>query len=187
MNKIIENIIDTMFDEAIVTVTERKDEEDILDSMAIILLADGKFLKVILPTDLTGVERLRIITQKIKKASEGKFLSSKRKKKNKFEVIGFIYFFEAWICPKGSDSSPTYDPDRQTALGIVAGDVDGYYNGLQIVSTFNGKSFVGDREIDHFSLNENCMGRFGRVLTESNLKFKKMDDDIMSRVLKEMI
>jgi hypothetical protein len=186
MNKIIEKNINYMFDHGIASITERKNEEQMLTPTAIFILTNGETIRAELPTYLTGEEQMLTITGFLKEAENGSLIFPDGQKNNNIKVGGFLYFFESWASPGESNIRPTYHPDRQTAIGSIAGDVDGYYHGIQTINTCNGKSVVGNREIKQFNLNDNCSGRFVHILNDSALKFKKMDDEAISKAIMEI-
>ena len=186
MNKIIDKMIDYMFDKGIVYITERTDEENILTPTLVIIPTNGEVLATSLPDYLSGKDQFQICTKILKEAEKGSLIMPDCPKNKKSRLGVFLYFTEVWLAPKKVNIRPTLYPERKTAILGIAGDVDGYYQGMQIVSAYNGKSVVGDREIIKFNLNDNCGGRFIYILNNRKLKFKKMDNEAISKALAEI-
>ena len=186
MNKIIDKMINYMFDNGIAYITERKDEEEILTPTLVAIFTNGKVFVTNLPSYLAGKEQFQIITEILKEGKKGRLIMPDGRKNKKIKLGVFLYFTEAWVASGEDNIRPTDHPDRQTAICAIAGDVDGYYHGVQTVSACNGKSVVGDRELCQFNLNDNCSGRFSQILKNSNLKFEKMDDETTSKVITEI-
>lgn len=186
MNKIIEKNINYMFDQGIVSITERKNEEQILPPTTIFILTNGDTIRAELPTYLTREEQLQTITEILKDAEKGRLILPDGQKNKSLKVGAFLYFFEGWVVLAEHNIMPTHNAKRQKAMLIIAGDVDGYYHGIQTVNACNGISVIGERDIFQFDLNDHCGGKLMHILSDSHIKLSKMDDEAISKAILEI-
>ena len=83
MNKIIDKMIDYMFDSGMVYITERKDGKKILTPTSVIILTNGEVLETSLPTNFTGKEKFQIFTKMLKEAGKGRLIMPDGRKNKK--------------------------------------------------------------------------------------------------------